>query len=39
MRHVTSLIDRMRLEAPEMPWAHSLAIARLLDDWAAALRA
>lgn len=28
-----------RLEAPEMPWAHSLAIARLLDDWAAALRA
>jgi len=27
-----------RAEAPEMPWAHSLAIARLLDDAAAALR-
>lgn len=35
---VADLLARGGTESPAMPWAHSLAIARLLDEWAAALR-
>lgn len=35
---VAELLAGGRVESPAMPWAHSVAIARLLDEWAAALR-
>lgn len=35
---VATLLADGRLEADEMPWSHSVAVARLLDDWALALR-
>ncbi|QLD12387.1 Gfo/Idh/MocA family protein [Microbacterium oleivorans] len=35
---VAELLVRGEIESPAMPWAHSIAVARLLDDWAAALR-
>lgn len=34
---VATLLAGGRLEADEMPWSHSVTVARLLDDWAAAL--
>ncbi len=36
---VARLLDTGAREASELPWAHTRAIARLLDAWAAALRA
>lgn len=35
---VAALLARGAVEADEMPGSHSVAVARLLDDWAAALR-
>lgn len=36
---IADALSAGRREAPDVPWAHSVAIARLLDAWAAALRA